>query len=129
MRGLSGRLLTVVMAALCLASTAAFGELFSFNYVDVTIGTGNGFDDATEGAARRSTLEAAGAYLETLLDVPGAIEVNVQESQTDGSGFLGSAGTYYSNNSSVFQNGVAFQHATTGVSIVANDCISRNYRI
>jgi len=105
------RLLTVLV---CLAVAPASAALFNFTYDDVNQSTGVGFDDPTLGATRRGTLASAGSYLGSVIDAPGTVDVRLNASQTDGSGFLASAGTFYYLDSSVFQNGLAFEHATSG---------------
>ena len=83
-------------------------------YLDVNNTTGVGFDDPTRGATRRQTLEDVFTYFNTILDHSAVtIDVEVSESQTDGSGALASAGTFYFL-SAGFQGGLALEHITTG---------------
>lgn len=90
------------------------GPTFNIVYLDVDNNTGVGFDDPTFGADRRATFEAALTYIQTVIDDVGSCDIEVQQSQTDGSGFLGQAGTLYLSIPNSFQPGLAFSHITTG---------------
>ncbi len=88
---------------------------FNFTYNDVVNTTGNGFDDSSLGATRRSTVDSVATYLNTVLDHNGTIDFLWSNSQTDGSGFLASAGSLYFTNTNSFEDGLVFKHATTGI--------------
>lgn len=98
-------------------STPGRGSVFTWNvtYADVTASNGIGFDDPAEGADRQATFEAVLAYVASVLNETSAatIDVEVAVSQTDGTGFLASAGTFFSLGNQ-FTNGAAFTHITTG---------------
>jgi hypothetical protein len=87
---------------------------FTVTYMDVELGTGVGFDDPVLGSARRETAELTLEYLDLMLNETGGCDILFERSETDGFGFLASAGTYYFDVPG-FTNGVAFDHITTGV--------------
>ncbi len=97
-------------------SVKAGAITFNIEYLDVENTTGVGFDDATEGAARQATVDAVLEYIDAVLniDVVSTIDIQVQESQTAGDGFLASAGTFYFTSPNGFEGGFAFDHITTG---------------
>lgn len=88
---------------------------FSVVYGDVTAANGIGFDHASLGAIRQATAEAALTYINDVLnETTGAtIDIDFAVSETDGGGFLATAGTFYAVVNG-FSNGIAFQHITTG---------------
>lgn len=92
------------------------GITWNITYGDVTGNTNVGFDDPTEGADRQATFEAVLAYIDSVLNESPAtaIDVNINASQTDGTGFLAQCGTFFSGGTQ-FTNGAAFTHITTGV--------------
>lgn len=98
-------------------STPGRGSVFTWNvtYGDVIANNNLGFDDPTEGADRQATFESVLTYVASVLNETSAatIDVTVQVSQTDGTGFLASAGTFFSAGNQ-FTNGAAFTHITTG---------------
>lgn len=121
LRMLMVRCVLLITAAGVLLPQAARGDIiFNFNYADVGGSSGVGFDDPTEGATRRATMDAVAAYINTVVDHNGTVDFDVQASQTDGSGFLGQAGTSYFINPG-YSNGFVFTHATTGVDPFAGD--------
>ena len=48
---------------------------FSITYLDVTGATGSGFDDPVRGATRRATVDAVLAYIESVLNESGAVQM------------------------------------------------------
>ncbi len=92
---------------------------FVLQYDDVETGSGVGFDDPLLGATRRATFEAAVAVIGSTIVAPGTIEIQIQSSDTDGTGFLASAGPYAFLSPNGFTNGFAYQHAQTGVDPMA----------
>ena len=94
--------------------TAALLGEFTVEFEDVLLNTGVGFDDPVFGATRRSTINSVFAYIGSLLDEPGSAEILVASSETDGSGALAFAGPFL-NVETGFQNGLVFEHLTTGV--------------
>jgi hypothetical protein len=97
----------LMVAALWAASAQA--ATFTFSYADVTAANGIGFDDAGQGALRRATLEdVANNYLgSTILgSYTGNVGITVNVSQTDGTGFLASAGSSYFLVNNSFQTGL-----------------------
>lgn len=101
------------VSSLCSDSARAGVITWNVTYADVINSTGVGFDDPTEGALRRGTITAVYTYLNTILDASGVIDLEINQSQTDGTGFLATAGPYFFT-SSGFSNGFAYDHATTG---------------
>ncbi len=89
---------------------------YNITYMDVVNNTNAGFDDSTLGATRQATLQAVLTYVDDILnETTGAsIDVTVNNSETDGGGFLASAGTFFSGVAG-FANGFCFQHITTGI--------------
>ncbi len=88
------------------------GITWTITYLDIDNITGVGFDHSTKGADRRARLEDALEYVSSILNETGTLDVLVEESQTDGNGFLAAAGTYYWDTPS-FQTGFAFEHIDT----------------
>ncbi len=88
---------------------------FNVTYMDVTSNTNVGFDDPALGATRQTTLQAVLTYVNGILNATSgaSIDVTVNASQTDGSGPLASAGTYYFLVTG-FTSGICFQHIATG---------------
>lgn len=84
--------LLVVGFALTIFSTQSQAQVtFNFNYTDV----GVGFNDATEGAARRGALESSASMLATYFgNYSATIDIDVNGGVTDDS-FLASAGSAY----------------------------------
>jgi hypothetical protein len=105
------RFLCVVwLCFFCNISQAAI--TFNFTYADL----GTGFDDAIEGLARRNTVSAVGAYINTVVNHNGTIDFHFDASVNQpAANTLASAGSFYAL-SPGFSNGVTFQHATTGSS-------------
>ena len=91
------------------------GPTFEVVYNDMVTGNGLGFDDPDRGAARRETLEAVLAYLGTILNEVGIVDILVTDSQTDGSGFLAMAGPLFFLDGAGFIGGFAFDHLRTGL--------------
>ena len=93
------------------------GDLtFTISYADVTAANGIGFDDASLGATRRATLESVLTYVNDVLNetTSATIAIQISASQVDGTGFLASAGTLWFTSPNRFDNGLAFEHITTG---------------
>ena len=106
--------LLLLTLGLCSVNSASAAFSWNITYDDVVNGSGIGFDDATFGAVRRSTFEAATDYVSSVLDGTGSVDLLVRESLNTGTGSLASGGTSFFL-SSGFSNGLLFQHATTGV--------------
>lgn len=87
---------------------------FNVTYLDVAADNDIGFDDPTVGADRRATMNAVVAYVAGVITDNGNCDIEVQISQTDGSGFLAAAGTFFPAVAG-FHPGRAFQHLTTGI--------------
>jgi hypothetical protein len=87
--------------------------VWNIQYDDVINGSGTGFDDLTEGQARRNTIDQVTGYLSDILDYDATLDLRFQSSQSDGSGFLASAGTYYPG-SNGFSNGLLYEHLNLG---------------
>lgn len=86
------------------------GITFNITYDDV----GSGFNDPVNGAARRARLEDALSYVASVLHETGTLDVQVQTSQFDGTGFLAVGSTFFSG-TPILQNGTAFSRLSTGV--------------
>lgn len=100
----------------CFVTSASHAAIsWNITYDDVVNNTGVGFDDATFGAARQATFNSVFAYINTVVDESGTVDFTVNNSQTDGTGSLASAGTLYFTGPNGFSNGLLFDHATTGV--------------
>jgi len=67
------------------------GPVFFLEYLDVSMANGIGFDDPVLGATRRATAQAVFDYMASVLPHGGSADIQFQASETDGSGFLGSA--------------------------------------
>ena len=106
--------LTGVLLAVTWSASAQAGIIFNVTFEDVVNTTGVGFDHGTLGESRRNTFNAALTYIDTVLDHSGTADIVVEDSQTDGSGFLAAAGPYLSTTPNGFQNGYMFEHVTTG---------------
>lgn len=89
------RILPRLFVLICLIAAPAIAQItFLFDYKDVTGSSGVGFDDATLGATRRSSLVAGANLLGSIFSTSGArtVKIEVGTSETDGSGSLASAG-------------------------------------
>lgn len=104
--------LAVYLAFLSASAQANIAWNVTFN--DVVNNTDVGFDDPALGATRRSTFNSVFSYLNTVLDENGAVDLVVNRSIQNGSGFLASASTQFFTGPNGFNNGLVFQHATTG---------------
>ncbi|MFP4500765.1 MAG: carboxypeptidase regulatory-like domain-containing protein [Candidatus Hydrogenedentota bacterium] len=83
---------------------------FDISYEDED---GVGFFDAQDGPQRRARLEDALTYVAAVINMPGDLDVRVDESQNEQSGALAAAGTFYSTVAG-FTNGSAFARLDTG---------------
>ncbi len=88
---------------------------WNVTYTDVTSVSGIGFDDATLGATRRATVLAVLAYIDSILNVttPVPIDITFNASETDGSGALAFAGTFFFSGTG-FSPGIAATHIQSG---------------
>jgi hypothetical protein len=86
---------------------------FAVTYMDVVNATGAGFDDPGRGAIRRATVDAVLAYLDSVLNESGAVQILFQLSGSVG-GALAGAGTTFPT-APGFYGGHAFEHITTGI--------------
>lgn len=89
-------------------------SVFNVTYLDVENNTNNGFDDTSQGAARRDMAEVALEYVVSVLNVTGECDVVFEESQTGGNGALAEAGTYFATGPAGFTNGEAFKRLVGG---------------
>lgn len=107
---------SALVAAALLIATNSYALTWTIQYDDVINNTGVGFDDPANGTSRQATMDAVTGYLSAVLTgMTGTIDLQVKNSQTDGTGAVGTGGTYFFNNSPGFSNGFAFRHASTGV--------------
>ncbi len=93
--------------------------LFEVTFEDRVLQTGVGFDDPELGEERVQTLANVLEYISAVLDVPGAADLWVFASQTDGRGPLAAAGPLLIPTPG-FQGGFVFDHLTTGVDSAAD---------
>lgn len=91
------------------------GTTFFITYDDVGDSSGVGFDHPTEGADRRARMEDALRYIANVLNESGDLDVLIKPSETDGGGFLASAGTLFSSADTTFTNGEAFDVLRSGL--------------
>ncbi len=91
------------------------GIVFNLFYLDVRNNTGIGFDnDAPTGAKAQARLKDVLQYVADVLNETGMLDIVVKASQTDGTGALASAGTYFSMTTG-FQTGSAMKRLKTGL--------------
>jgi hypothetical protein len=112
--------LTCLSACLSACSILEAGT-YNVSFDDIINNTGNGFDDPTFGATRVSTVNSVLAYIDSELDLPGALDLRFLNSETDGGGFLAAAGPLFFTGPNGFQNGTAFTHLTTNVDPIVGD--------
>jgi len=101
------------MLVIVLAGRTDAAIVWNITYEDS--GFGDGFDDPLLGESRRSTFESVLAYVNSVVDENGAVDLLIRRSQFDGTGFLGAAGGGAVNGPPGFYNGRVFEHATTGI--------------
>ena len=101
---------------LTIQCSTVFAGVINWNvtFGDVTSSTGVGFDDPTLGAARRQIFQDTLDYIDSVLDETGTVDLLVNASQTDGTGFLASAGPYFFSSPAGFYNGFVYDHVRTG---------------
>ena len=109
---------TVFVVFLVLVSFVppATAGIISWNvtYADGNSAVGFGLGNAV-GQTRRNTFEAALNYVSATFDTADVtLDFAVNASETDGGGFLASAGTSFFVTPG-FSNGILYQHATTGI--------------
>ena len=105
--------LVLVAGGLALAPSS-WAVTFNTVYLDVENSTGAGFDDPLFGTDRRATVTAVTDYLSSTFTLTGSVDLQFTQSQSDGSGPLGTGGTFWMTAPNRFDNGFAFQHASTG---------------
>lgn len=93
-----------------------FAGVITWNvtFEDVSTGTAKGFDDPTLGATRRQIFQDTLDYIDSVLDETGTVDLLVNASQDDGTGFLASAGPYFFSGPAGFYNGFVYDHVRTG---------------
>jgi len=106
--------LVLVTALLLPLNASVRAETYIPTFNDVVNTTGVGFDDSTFGATRRATIESVFTYLDLVLDEPGSMDITFNNSQTDGTGSLASAGPLFFTSPNGFQGGLAATHLQTG---------------
>jgi len=89
------------------------GITFDVAYMDVAGGTGVGFDDPARGAIRRATVDAVLAYIDSVLNETGAVQIRFNVSTSVGGGLAGGGTTFGATPG--FHPGQTLQHITTGV--------------
>jgi hypothetical protein len=109
------RFFLCLLCAVSIASPISAGVIaWNVTYGDAATATGFGTGHA-DGQTRRDTFESALNYISATFDTADVtLDYAVNASQTDGTGFLASAGTsFFVING--FTNGVMFEHANTGI--------------
>ncbi|MBX3736880.1 MAG: PEP-CTERM sorting domain-containing protein [Candidatus Didemnitutus sp.] len=92
----------------CVLPAAACAQItFTFDYA-TSEGATTGFNDATLGATRKAALESAASTLAGYFTGYPArtVTIRIEASQTDGTGFLASAGSLYFTTANTFQPGL-----------------------
>ncbi len=87
------------------------GLTWNVTYAD----NGVGFNDPALGANRRALFENALTYIANVLNENATIDVEVEPSQLDGSGFLASAGTFYPVGVPGFFDGTTLERVKSGI--------------
>ncbi|MEM6689763.1 MAG: hypothetical protein AAF664_10075 [Planctomycetota bacterium] len=95
-------------------STVRGDITFGVTFQDIVQSTGEGFDDPVFGADRVNTFNSALSYINTVFDESGSFDIDVQLSESDGTGPLATGGTFFFTSPARFTNGLGFAHATTG---------------
>jgi len=107
----------LTIAMLLFVPRIASAELMvNLIFDDVVNNTNVGFDDPSQGQARRDTLGSVMTYVSQQLSssYSATIDIQIQESQVDGNGFLASASPFYFTGPDGFYNGFVYDHANTG---------------
>lgn len=104
------RILSLLLAIL-LTVPADAAITFTVTHAD----NNAGWNDPTLGKARRDTLQAVFAYLNTVLDANGRIDYQTNASDYNATGPIASAIPRFTNAPNGFSSGHAFMHATSGV--------------
>lgn len=86
------------------------GITFNISYLD---GAGTGFYNTADGANRRARLEEVLSYIADVINMSGTLDVQVNASESDGTGALAFAGTYYAATAG-FQNGTSLRRLLEG---------------
>lgn len=110
-------LLILCLAVVIQQQTASAAFMVNVTFDDVINNTGVGFDDPVNGMARRDTLTSVFNYVSSQLDpttYSTAIDYEVGNSETDGTGFLAASGPLFFTSPNGFQNGLLYDHATSG---------------
>jgi hypothetical protein len=104
------------------ATRLKFNQIaFNVTYKDQTTnwGLGNkiGFDHPIRGLERRAVVARVLEYLGDVLNetAPAECDIVFEISETDGAGFLATAGPLFFDTPHGFRSGLAFQHITTGI--------------
>ena len=102
-------------------SAKAGNIAFNLTFADVTSNTNVGFDDPALGATRQLTALTVANYLNDVLNAStgAVIDIDFKVSQTDGGGFLASAGTFWFSSPNQYNGGFTWTHITTGVDPLA----------
>ncbi|MEM6314666.1 MAG: hypothetical protein AAF743_11285, partial [Planctomycetota bacterium] len=108
----------LTLAACAAMASVAHGQVtFNVTYDDVTTDTNFGFDDPTQGAARRATVDRVTAYLSTVIDGRGSANLNFRVSENNpNSNTLASFGPTQAANAGqqYFNNGLAYHRIRLG---------------
>lgn len=107
----------VILAALLTIATARSAQAaitWNVTYNDVVNNTNMGFDDATLGATRQATFEAALGYISSVITDTGTADLRINNSINQPGGYLASAGALMWTTPNRFENGFVFEHVTTG---------------
>lgn len=90
------------------------GLTYNVYFTDIRVNSNVGFDSPTVGASARARFQEVLEYIADVLNETGTLDIVVEESQTDGSGALAFAGTFYSLTAG-FQKGSTLQRLDSGV--------------
>jgi len=97
---------------------AAGALIWNVEYLD---SGGAGFYDGALGVQRRTTLSSVLSYVSGVMSVEnGTIDLRVEASQSDGTGFLAEGGTYFNPSAPAgYYNGFAYDHVRSGADPLA----------
>ncbi len=92
---------------------AAGALIWNVDYLDPV---GAGFSDGVLGTQRRATLSSVLSYVSGVMSAEnGTIDLRVDVSQSDGTGFLAEGGTYFNPSAPAgYYNGFAYDHVRSG---------------
>lgn len=87
---------------------------FDFTYFDIQTNTGLGFDDPVLGSDRVAALEAVAADIGSQIGQTATVEIGIAPSESDGSGFLATAGAEFIDTTPGFRDGEVYRRIVLG---------------